>query len=148
MVDDELDMTPMIDVTFLLLIFFMVTAAFGIRKAIEVPLPEQGDVAQRRTLDDYVGNAIIVRLDGDNIFWISSPLWYEEREAPNRHDMLIAVRAASTPSSPSGGAVVPTTLLVVASGDATHENVVAALDAGSEVGMEDVQLATFDEDLL
>jgi len=148
MVDDELDMTPMIDVTFLLLIFFMVTAAYGIQKAIEVPPPQQGDVAPRRTLDDYVGDAVIVRIDGDNIFWISSPGWPEEREAPNRHDMRIAVRQAAKPSSQPGNKGIPTTLLVVASGDATHENVVAALDAGSEVGMEHVELATVDEDML
>jgi len=148
MVDDELDMTPMIDVTFLLLIFFMVTAAFGIQKAIEVPPQQQGDVGQRRTLDDYVGDAVVVRLDGDNIFWVSSPGWPKEREAPNRHDMLIAVREAANPSAPSGNKVIPTTLLVVASGDATHENVVAALDAGSAVGMEEIQLATSNENML
>ncbi|MGL6194708.1 MAG: ExbD/TolR family protein, partial [Thermoguttaceae bacterium] len=33
----ELDMTPMVDVTFLLLIFFMVTAAFALQRSIEVP---------------------------------------------------------------------------------------------------------------
>ena len=35
--DDELDMTPMVDVTFLLLIFFMITAAFALQKSIEIP---------------------------------------------------------------------------------------------------------------
>jgi biopolymer transport protein ExbD len=36
-------------------------------------------------------------------------------------------------------------MLVLASGDATHEKVVDALDAGTAVGMEDVGLATFEE---
>ncbi len=35
--EDEIDMTPMVDVTFLLLIFFMVTAAFSLQKSIEMP---------------------------------------------------------------------------------------------------------------
>ncbi len=35
----ELDMTPMVDVTFLLLIFFMVTAAFTMQKSFQVPAP-------------------------------------------------------------------------------------------------------------
>jgi len=35
--DQELDMTPMVDVTFLLLLFFMVTAAFNLQKAIVLP---------------------------------------------------------------------------------------------------------------
>ena len=34
---DELDMTPMVDVTFLLLIFFMVTASFSLQKSLPVP---------------------------------------------------------------------------------------------------------------
>jgi len=38
--EEELDMTPMVDVTFLLLIFFMVTAAFSLQKSIEVPRQE------------------------------------------------------------------------------------------------------------
>ena len=33
--EDELDMTPMVDVTFLLLIFFMVTASFTIQKSLQ-----------------------------------------------------------------------------------------------------------------
>ena len=37
----EMDMTPMCDVTFQLLIFFMVTAAFAMQKSIEIPKPKQ-----------------------------------------------------------------------------------------------------------
>ncbi len=37
--EDDLDMTPMVDVTFLLLIFFMITAAFSLQKSMEVPAP-------------------------------------------------------------------------------------------------------------
>ena len=36
----EMDMTPMVDVTFLLLIFFMVTAAFTMQKSFEIPTPK------------------------------------------------------------------------------------------------------------
>ena len=35
--DDGLDMTPMIDCTFLLLIFFMITASFHLQKGLEFP---------------------------------------------------------------------------------------------------------------
>ncbi|TWU08000.1 ExbD/TolR family protein [Stieleria varia] len=36
----QCDMTPMVDVTFLLLIFFMVTAAFSLQRAIAIENPE------------------------------------------------------------------------------------------------------------
>lgn len=35
--DDEMDLTPMVDVTFLLLIFFIVTASFQLQKAVQQP---------------------------------------------------------------------------------------------------------------
>ena len=51
--DNEMDMTPMVDVTFLLLIFFMVTAAFSLQKSIEVPPPDQQESAQQaRTIEE------------------------------------------------------------------------------------------------
>ena len=39
--EDELDMTPMVDVTFLLLIFFMVTASFTLQKSLERRIERQ-----------------------------------------------------------------------------------------------------------
>jgi biopolymer transport protein ExbD len=144
-VDDELDMTPMVDVVFLLLIFFMVTAAFAQQKAIEIPPTQDNAAAQSRTIDEFSEDTIIVRVDGDNIFWVTSPAWSEEREAPSVHDMLIALREARQ-SGGDGAAAAPTTLLVLASEDASYEKVVAALDAGSDVGMEQVLLATAEDE--
>ncbi len=140
----DIDMTPMVDVTFLLLIFFVMTAAFSLQKSIEVPTTEDETGAESRTMDDFADDTVIVRVDQDNIYWISSPAWHEEREAPNAVDMLIKVRKARAESATVAGTEV-NRLLVLASEDATHEKVVAALDAGSEVGMEQVQLATAEE---
>ena len=140
--DDGLDMTPMVDVTFLLLIFFMVTAAFSLQKSIEMPPPDQTEsAAQSRTLeeieedDDYV----IIEIHGDNTVWVN------EREAPSRQEVLSILREAreGVAGSSSRG---PSSLLVMADGNALHETVVMALDAGSAVGMENVRLATVDED--
>lgn len=142
---DELDMTPMVDVTFLLLIFFMITAAFSLQKSIQVPPADDQQAAQNKTIDDFQEDSIIVRVDSDNIFWISSPNWSEEKEAPNPHDMLVKLRGARRSDSGTRGDHV-TSMLVLASGDARHEMVVAALDAGTAVGMEDVRLASFEDD--
>ena len=49
--ETEMDMTPMVDVTFLLLIFFLVTAAFTLQKSIDVPKPES-DQASENTTDE------------------------------------------------------------------------------------------------
>ena len=57
-----LDMTPMIDVTFLLLIFFLVTAQMAQRSRGEVRLPvERGETA---SASDAAGLVVLVRRDG------------------------------------------------------------------------------------
>src|SRR5262245_5444479 len=49
----RIDMTPMVDVAFLLLIFFMVTTVFRTPKALEINLPPKDikqDVAESKTI--------------------------------------------------------------------------------------------------
>jgi biopolymer transport protein ExbD len=132
----------MVDVTFLLLIFFMVTAAFNLQKSLEVPPPDKQESAtQARTIeeiemdDDYV----IIRIERDNTVWVN------DSEAPSPQEVLVKLREAreGSPGSDSAG---PTSLLVLADGEAKHETVVMALDAGNAVGMENVRLATADEE--
>ena len=36
----SVELTPLIDVVFLLLIFFMVTAAFSLQRSLQVPTPQ------------------------------------------------------------------------------------------------------------
>ena len=86
----EMDMTPMVDVTFLLLIFFMITASFAMQKSLEFPNPEEkeDEAAQGRTVqsvdsrDDYIA----VRIDGDNVYHI------EDRETYSRQELLSVLR--------------------------------------------------------
>ncbi len=137
--EDELDMTPMVDVTFLLLIFFMVTAAFSLQKSIEIPAPDQEQSAQARTVQEIEedDDFIIARIDRDNTIWIN------DSEAPSEQEVLEKLREAR--EGLSGSEIGPSTLLVLADGDCRHETVVMVLDAGNAVGMENVRLATADE---
>lgn len=139
--DDELDMTPMVDVTFLLLIFFMITAAFALQKALEVPPTSQDQSASVQTIDDLEEDSIVVRVDSDNIYWIGCPAWNQEERAPSKPSMRQKVRDAK-----SAGANEPfQKLLVRANGDATHEFVVAALDAGSSAGVEEISVMLYED---
>ena len=61
----RIDMTPMVDVAFLLLIFFMVTTVFRLPQAMELNLPPKDaevDVAESSVLMLYVYE------DGKNVF--------------------------------------------------------------------------------
>ena len=62
----RIDMTPMVDVAFLLLIFFMVTTVFRTPQALEINLPPDEDVkieiAQSKVMSMWV-------LGDDRVYW-------------------------------------------------------------------------------
>jgi biopolymer transport protein ExbD len=61
----RIDMTPMVDVAFLLLIFFMVTTVFRTPKALEINLPPK-DVK----MDVRESNTLVLRLLADErLYW-------------------------------------------------------------------------------
>src|SRR5215470_12898040 len=62
----RIDMTPMVDVAFLLLIFFMVTTVFRTPQALEINLPPKQDVK----VDIAQSKVIEVRvLPDDRVYW-------------------------------------------------------------------------------
>jgi biopolymer transport protein ExbD len=142
-VQSEMDMTPMVDVTFLLLIFFMVTAAFSLQKSLQVPTPQDDqaseNVQQLDPQDDP--DTVTVHVDEFSTFHVTTTDW--DAEAPGEHELLRQLRRAREGNSQNR---IPTRLLVMANREALHEKVVTALDAGTEVGMDEVQLMMVDDD--
>ncbi len=141
----HMDMTPMVDVTFQLLIFFMVTAAFAMQKSIELPKPEQDEPSTQVEQKDPETDPeyIVVLVDEYNTYHVfADGIDPDDAESPSEQELLRKLRYARD-AAPGG--VIPTKLLVKASGEALHEKVVVALDAGTEVGMEQVQLMTVEE---
>lgn len=141
--ETEMDMTPMVDVTFLLLIFFMVTAAFTLQRTLQVPTPKPEEpstnVQQRDPTEDP--SRVTVHVHENNTFRVVTTEW--DVEAPSKHELLIKLRDAREGRR---GGQPPSKLLVKANSDALHKAVVAALDAGSQVNMEQIQLMMVDED--
>lgn len=141
-IEADMDMTPMVDVTFLLLIFFMVTAAFSLQKSIEIPKPAQDEPSTNVEQQDPENDpeCVTVFVDEFNTYRVVCEDWDEE--APSEQELLRKLREARNGGS-SG--IIPTRLLVKAHTESLHGKVVAALDAGTEVGMEQVQLMTVEE---
>ena len=98
--------------------------------------------------DELEDDSIVVRVDGDNVYWVVCPAWAEEKRAVSKQDMRKLVRNARRGESPDGGGSGAgfSKMLVQASGDATHEFVVAALDAGSGAGVEEIRLMSVEDD--
>ncbi len=126
---EELDMTPMVDVTFLLLIFFMVTASFSIQKSIEVPPPDpdqQGAAQTVQPLDELEETSILVEIDEENRFFVESEPVNDPRDLPT---ILAEVRSRDSKYE----------VIVSVDERTRHEAVVTAIDAAQEVGMQRIR---------
>ncbi|MDA1050869.1 MAG: biopolymer transporter ExbD [Planctomycetota bacterium] len=131
----ESDMTPMVDVAFLLLIFFVVTASFTMQRSLVVPKPTGPE-------PDLIADAdIVVEVDEFNTFHVTADDW--EQEAPSEHDLIRALRHIR---EQEGSNKALNRMLVKANPDALYEKVVAALDSGAYVGISDIALLTLDID--
>ncbi|MFH2035748.1 MAG: biopolymer transporter ExbD [Candidatus Zixiibacteriota bacterium] len=63
----RIDMTPMVDIAFLLLIFYMVSTVFSMPQAMEINLPPED---QREDVDVAECKLLTIRVDGENrFFW-------------------------------------------------------------------------------
>ena len=142
--EGELDMTPMVDVTFQLLIFFMLTASFVMQRSLNIPKPKDEAAAAAKSIEDLQeqDDTITVRIDEFGTYYVESPNWDEPEEVPSRLELYVKLRQARQPDSAGN---IPSRLLILAHGDAEHGRIVTAIDAGNEVGMESVQLVSADE---
>ena len=125
---EEMDLTPMVDVTFLLLIFFMITASFTMQKAIGFPPPspdEQGASVQPKQLEDFEDECVIVEIHEDNSISI------DEERIPL--DANLAAMLATKGKNE---------MLIDAHENALHETVVKVVDAGNEVQMQRIRLGS------
>ena len=136
--EDEMDMTPMVDVTFLLLIFFMVTASFTLQKSIKQP-PAQSDMPSVNVDDlEIVDDYIEVIIDQTNTYYVTSRQ-EEEVEAPSEREMRSQLQIAKENSN-------ATRMIIRAHVDSMHRKVVTAWDAGITVGMDKIEIQTTEED--
>jgi biopolymer transport protein ExbD len=142
----EMDMTPMVDVTFQLLIFFMLTASFAVQKSLQIPTPQDKSASNAPQIVQEVeedADTIIVRVDQFSTFHISSGAWEDEIECPSEQELISRIREAR---QGDGRGNIPSKLVVKAHGDSSHERVVMAIDAGVTAEMDNVQLMTIEED--
>ena len=76
--EQGLDMTPMVDVAFLVLIFFMVTASFSIQRAIESPNPVSEQASIRPADLEKETDPIRLHVDHDGAFLLMAADWQRE----------------------------------------------------------------------
>ena len=121
----QIDLTPMLDVTFIMLIFFIVTASFIKEAGVEVNRPQASTAEPKENVN------ILVAVTATN------EIWMDKRRIDVR-----AVRANIErlhAENPKGAVVIQ------ADNESNTQTVAAVLDAAREAGVYDVSLATEDK---
>lgn len=139
---EDMDMTPMVDVTFLLLIFFMITASFSVQKSIQRPAqkPDDPSLNTVQIEDDENPDIVTVQVDEFNAYNVITTDW--DRVCGSKQDLIVALKDAHAGGS---GGKQPSKLVVQAHEDCIHSSVVAALDAGREAQFENFEVSTVEQ---
>ena len=137
--EDELDMTPMVDVTFLLLIFFMVTASFSLQKSIEQPPPNTDEPSENVQEEDVDPDYVLVLVDQNNTFYVTNRD-EDEVECPSEREMWTRVKESKMSSNVGR-------MIIRAHVDSMHKKVISAWDAGVVAGIEKISIETTEEEL-
>ena len=122
--ESSVDITPMLDVVFIMLIFFIVTATFIKESGIDVDKPAAATaVVQEKA-------SILIAIDADNNVWIN------RRQVDLRSIRSIVERLHA--ENPKG------TLVIQADRESKNDTLVQVMDASRRAGVYDIALAAND----
>lgn len=122
----SVDLTPLIDVVFLLLIFFMVTTTFVKEGRLSLELPEADT---EPTVEPAEPVQVLVSTEGD----------YAVNGRPLANRDIATVRTALRDAS-EGDASLP--MVITSDGGAPLQAVVRVMDAAGQLGFERIRIAT------
>jgi biopolymer transport protein ExbD len=125
--DAGVDLTPLIDVVFLLLIFFMVSTTFIRETQLKIDLPEASG-----ELQEVDSNVIEITIDRRGDYSINQRLLVN-RELDT---LLRALREVTGEADPARRVVI------TADANASHQAVVRAMDAAGRVGLSRISITT------
>ncbi len=121
----EITLTPMIDVVFLLLIFFMVTTTFSRETAVKINLPEAS--GEERLEAPKVVN---LSIDADGVYYVNNQQVINQKKATLKKAILdVAGYSRDLPFIISADAKTP------------HQAVIRALDVASQIGFRKITFA-------
>lgn len=123
----DINLTPLIDVVFLLLIFFMVSTTFDRHANLKVELPEASATKSQQQQDP-----VVISIDADGNYFIN------DRQLVNTtlETLKIALRKTVAEKEKD----VP--LVLRADARTPHQSVVRAMDAAAQLGLTRLSIAT------
>ena len=117
--DVDINLTPMIDVVFLLLIFFMVSTTFVHESEIDLTLPEASKNANPDTIDK-----IDVAIDKEGQLFVNGVALVNRR--------VESIKRALRDARPEG---VEPVVVISADAQASHQMVISVMDAARQIGL-------------
>jgi biopolymer transport protein ExbD len=120
--ENEINLTPMLDVVFIMLIFFIVTASFIKEAGIQVERPDAP------TADRQEDAAILIAISPNDEIWI------DRRETDPRAVRGVIERLHA--ENPKGSIVIQ------ADEESTNEMLVIVMEAAKQAGVVNVAIAT------
>lgn len=122
----SIDMAPLIDVVFLLLIFFMVTTTFREESQIEINLPQAS--SEPTELQD---KPLEILIDKEGRYYVDSALVINTQIDTLKRALRKAMDGRDAPP-----------VIVSADAMSPHQAVVTAMDAARQVGLIHLSIAT------
>ncbi len=122
--ENEINLTPMLDVVFIMLIFFIVTATFIKEPGVDVDRPDAF------TAEKQFDAAILIAISNNDEIWIDR----KPVEPRGVRDVIERLHL----ENPRGGIVIQ------ADEESTHEQLVVVMEAAKQVGVTNVAIASTD----
>ena len=125
--DEQINLTPLIDVVFLLLIFFMVSTTFTKETHLEIDLPEAS--AEPATANEDLSIDITIQVTGDYVINVQALV---NQQAATLQRALKKVT--------DGDNTLP--LTITADANTPHQAVVRAMDVAGQLGFAQLRITT------
>ncbi len=124
--EPQVNLTPLIDVVFLLLIFFMVSTTFNRETQIAIDLPEAS--GEKLKVEKQV---IEISIDGQGRYFVNQKRVADGSVASLKRVLRGLLTGGKTPQ-----------LMISADRRTPHEAVIKAMDAARQVGLTHINLVT------
>jgi biopolymer transport protein ExbD len=124
----DVNLTPLIDVVFLLLIFFMVSTTFDRHAKLKVELPEASAKTEQQREDP-----VVISIDAKGNYFI------DDRQVVNTQLETLKIALQKTVADKKD-----VSLVLRADAKTPHQSIVRAMDAASQLGLTRLSIATIE----
>jgi biopolymer transport protein ExbD len=133
--EDLIDMTPMVDIVFFLLIFFLTTSMTAVQAVMDLPNPQKAGStgAAAAATSTSENDKITITIQEDDTFWIDGEQHFSVRDIRSR------IRRAK---DETGGTI---SVVVVGNANASHGSAIRCFDAASSAGVASISLMVKEE---